>query len=180
MAIGATIYRFHVELADVDRGVFEALDLQLARHPSESARFFVVRLLARCLEHREGIELTKGVSDTELPAIIARDLLGELTLWLEVGAPSAKRVHKATSRAAEVKVYVHKQVPTVRQELSALRRADRVSLVWFEESLLETLERQLSRSSKWALTRSDGALYVEVDGVACDGAVYTATASDPS
>ena len=38
MALTATIYTFDLELADVDRGVYEALALRVARHPSETAR----------------------------------------------------------------------------------------------------------------------------------------------
>ncbi|HAN30308.1 MAG TPA: hypothetical protein DCQ06_01800 [Myxococcales bacterium] len=176
MAIGATIYRLPIELADLERNQFDSFDLHIARHPSESTRYLVVRILARCLEHRERIELTRGVSDTELPAIVSRDLQGQLQLWLEVGAPSAKRVHKATSRAQEVKVYVHKQVDTVRQELRSVRRASQVEVIWFEESLLLACEHALNRSSTWSITRSDGVLYVEIDGQSCSGAIYSAQA----
>ena len=36
MALGATIYVFNIELADSDRGVYQPLQLRVARHPSES------------------------------------------------------------------------------------------------------------------------------------------------
>ena len=35
MALTATIHNFDVELADVDRGVYETLAVRVARHPSE-------------------------------------------------------------------------------------------------------------------------------------------------
>jgi YaeQ protein len=38
MALTATMHHFHVMLSDVDRGVYKALDLRVARHPSESGR----------------------------------------------------------------------------------------------------------------------------------------------
>lgn len=50
MAIGATIHTFEIQLADVDRGVYDELSLRVARHPSETDRFMVTRLLAYCLE----------------------------------------------------------------------------------------------------------------------------------
>ncbi|MCO4762668.1 MAG: YaeQ family protein [Myxococcales bacterium] len=166
MAIGATIYRFHIELSDVDNGVFEQLDLRVAKHPSESTRFLVVRVLARCLEHIEGIEFTRGVSDTELPALIVRDLQGGISTWIEVGVPAPKRVHKATSRADKVLVYAHKQVDHLIAALkqAELRRADRVTVVHFDDALLEGLEDALSRAATWSVTLSDGTLYVEADG----------------
>ena len=36
MAAGATIHTFTVQLADVDRGVYESFSLRAAKHPSET------------------------------------------------------------------------------------------------------------------------------------------------
>jgi cyclopropane fatty-acyl-phospholipid synthase-like methyltransferase len=45
MALSATIHHFQVTLSDVDRNVYETLDLRVARHPSESARYLTTRML---------------------------------------------------------------------------------------------------------------------------------------
>ncbi|HQZ37531.1 MAG TPA: YaeQ family protein, partial [Vicinamibacterales bacterium] len=62
MAQAATIYAFAVELADIDRGVYETLSVRVARQASETPAFMLTRLLAFCLEHTEGIVLTEGVA----------------------------------------------------------------------------------------------------------------------
>jgi len=49
MALTATVHHVQVTLSDVDREVYEKLDLRLARHPSESVRYLLTRLLAYCL-----------------------------------------------------------------------------------------------------------------------------------
>ena len=174
MAIGATIFRFTIELSDVDRGVFEHLELRVAQHPSESTLFLVVRMLARCLEHADGIELTRGVSDTELPAIVVRDLLGGLTAWIEVGTPADKRVHKATSRAERVMVYAHKQIEPLIERLRAasMPRAERVTVVHFDEALVTGLQQALRRTATWSVTVSDNTLYIEADGAHLSGAIH--------
>src|SRR5678816_561632 len=46
MAPGATVYHLEIALSDTDRGVYESLDLRVARHPSETMRFLVARTLA--------------------------------------------------------------------------------------------------------------------------------------
>ncbi|MDH4312532.1 MAG: YaeQ family protein, partial [Gammaproteobacteria bacterium] len=74
MALGATMYVFEVRLADADRGVYEALTLRVARHPSETAEYLVTRMFAYCLEYAEGIAFSKGLSDPDEPAISVRDL----------------------------------------------------------------------------------------------------------
>ncbi|MEO5618209.1 MAG: YaeQ family protein, partial [Candidatus Eisenbacteria bacterium] len=50
LALGATIHQFSVQLSHVDRGVYESLDLRVARHPSESEEFLCARVLAFCME----------------------------------------------------------------------------------------------------------------------------------
>ena len=99
MALGATVHVFTVRLSHVDRGVYETLELRLARHPSESAEYLVTRLLAYCLEYTEGIAFSKGLSDPDEPAIIVRDLTGALHGWIEIGAPEAARLHRAAKAA---------------------------------------------------------------------------------
>ena len=46
MALSATVYHLQIELSDVDRGVYEALDLRVARHPSESMPYLLTRVIA--------------------------------------------------------------------------------------------------------------------------------------
>ncbi|MGO8608693.1 YaeQ family protein, partial [Rhizobium johnstonii] len=59
MATGATIHTFSVQLADVDRGVYEDLMLRVARHPSETDAYMVTRLHAYLLEYQEGIAFSE-------------------------------------------------------------------------------------------------------------------------
>ena len=95
MAIGATIHTFAVQLADVDRGVYDDLTLRVARHPSETDAYMLTRVLAYCLEFEEGIAFsTGGLSDPDEPALSVRDLTGALRSWIEIGAPDAARPHR--------------------------------------------------------------------------------------
>src|SRR3954468_20360569 len=106
MALTATVRRFEIALSDTDRGVYETLDWRVAQHPSESERYLVARVLARALEHAEGLEFSKGgVSDDTEPALVQRDLRGDLRAWIEIGSPTPERLHKATKACARVAVY---------------------------------------------------------------------------
>ena len=67
---------FDVRLADTDRGVYETLTIRAARHPSESAEFLVMRLLAYCLEYGEGIlEMHKESIREGSNVLVVDDLL---------------------------------------------------------------------------------------------------------
>src|SRR5688572_9562851 len=96
MALSATMRRFEIALADSDRGVYEDLDLRVAQHPSESDRYLVARVLARALEHAEGVTFTRGLDADDEPALWQRDLRNDLQSWIEVGSPSADRLHRAS------------------------------------------------------------------------------------
>src|SRR3954452_17255865 len=100
MALSATVYHLQIELSDVDRGVYEALDLRVARHPSETMRYLLTRTIAYCLIYEEGIAFSKGLSTTDEPAVWVKDPGGLVLVWIDIGTPSAERLHKA-SKAAE-------------------------------------------------------------------------------
>ena len=121
MALTATLHRFAIQLSDVDRGVYESIDLRLARHPSESERYLWTRTIAYCLEYEpaqaEGsaprserrIAFSKGgLSATDEPPVSVRDPTGRLLVWIDVGSPSAERLHKAAKLAERVALYTHR------------------------------------------------------------------------
>lgn len=158
------MYVFEVRLADADRGVFDTLTLRVARHPSETEEFLVTRLLAYCLEYTEGIAFSKGLSDTDEPAISVRDLTGALQAWIEVGAPDAGRLHKAAKAAPTVAVYVHKDVDAFVARLAGERihRADSMRIRAVDRDLLAALVQRLDRRMDFDLAVSDGSLYVSL------------------
>ena len=74
MALTATLYHWKIALSDVERGVYEALDIRLAQHPSESVRYLVTRAIAYALFYEDGIAFSKGgISSTDEPPIVVRD-----------------------------------------------------------------------------------------------------------
>ena len=164
MALTATIYRVSVELADIDRGVYETLDLRLARHPSETLDYMATRLLAYCLEYTEGIALTDGVSSGDEPAIVVRDLTGKLTAWIEIGLPSAERLHRGHKLAGRAAVYTHRGITQVLGELNGhgIHRAGDIPVVELDRGFVTTLAESLDRRSKLSLSVTEGHLYVDV------------------
>jgi len=164
MALTATIYRVSVELAHIDRGVYETLDLRLARHPSETLDYMATRLLAYCLEYTEGIALTDGVSSGDEPAIVVRDLTGKLTAWIEIGLPSAERLHRGHKLAGRAAVYTHRGITQVLGELNGhgIHRAGDIPIVELDRTFVTTLAESLDRRSTLSLSITEGQLYVDV------------------
>jgi len=172
MAQTATMFHFQVELSDVDRSVYETLDLRVARHPSESMRYMLTRTLAYCLEYEEGIAFSKGgLSSDDEPPIAVRDLTGLLRVWIDIGAPSAERLHKASKAAPRVALYTHVDLLLLRREASSrpIHRVDDIAVWRVEASFLDALEAKVDRHTKLALLRTDGALYATIHDKTVEG-----------
>jgi uncharacterized protein YaeQ len=167
MALTATIYRVSVELAHIDRGVYETLDLRLARHPSETLDYMTTRLLAYCLEYTEGIVFTDGVSSTaDEPAILVRDLTGRVTAWIEIGLPSWERLHRGHKLAGRAAVYTHRGIAQVLSELNGhgIHRAADIPIVELDRGFITDLGESLDRRSTLSLSVTEGTLYIDLGG----------------
>ncbi|MEO7729481.1 MAG: YaeQ family protein [Kofleriaceae bacterium] len=174
MALSATIRRFEIALADSDRGVYEQLDWRVAQHPSESERYLVARVIARALEHAEGVEFSKlGVSDDDEPAIVQRDLRGDLQAWIEIGSPSPDRLHKAAKLAPRVAIYAWKNVDQLAAAIAerAGHRADELVLRALPAELLDAVAATLDRINRWDLSVTGGQLYLAIGTAQFEGAV---------
>ncbi|MBB5912081.1 uncharacterized protein YaeQ [Nocardia transvalensis] len=167
MALNATLYTVTVQLADTDRDVHRELELRVARHPSETAEFMLTRLLAYCLEYEEGIAFSDGgVSSTDEPAVLVRDLTGRLTAWIEVGAPDAERVHRGSKLADRIAVYTHRDPAKVLAPLAGkkIHRAGEIPVYAFDRAFVDAAAAALERRTTLALSVVERQLYLDING----------------
>jgi uncharacterized protein YaeQ len=177
VALTATLHTVDVELSDVDRHVYETLALRVARHPSETAESVVARVLAYCLEYAEGIAFGPGLSEPDQPALAVRDLTGALRVWIDVGAPDADRLHRASKAAPRVAVYTHKDPGPWLRALAGARihRADALALHALDRELVAALAERLEKRVALALSVTEGHLYATVGGETLEGDVERLT-----
>src|SRR5262245_58735745 len=173
MALGATIHQFAIQLSHVDRGVYDTLDLRVARHPSESEEFMCARVLAFCLERQEGLAFSKGLAEPDHPALEVRDLSGAFKAWIEIGAPDAARLHRASKAAPRVAVYTHTDAARYWTSLigERIHRAESLELYGLDRNLVAALVTRLDRRMTFDLSVSDGALYLTLGEELLTGAV---------
>lgn len=173
MALTSTIYNFDVELADVDRGVYETLAIRAALHPSETEDSLLTRLLAYCLEYEEGLSFSKGLSDGDEPALWVREPDGRVKAWIEIGAPDAARLHKAAKTADRVAVYTQKDPASLLRRLEGERihRAGEIPIYGVDRRLLADLGGLLDRRMAIHLSVTGRQLYLDVAGKSLTGEV---------
>jgi len=173
MALTATIYNLDTELAHVDRGVYATFRLKLARQPSETLEYMLTRYLAYCLEHTEGITLTEGIAAGAEPAVLVRDLTGRVTVWIEVGAPDAQRLHRGSKLAGRAAVYTHRNVAQVLTELDGkgIHRASEIPVYEFGRGFIDAVAAVVPRRAAVTVSITERHLYLDLDGRSFDTAV---------
>jgi uncharacterized protein YaeQ len=173
MALGATIYVFKIDLADSDRGVYQPLELRVARHPSETEDHLLTRMLAYCLEYTEGISFSNGLFDADQPTIAVRDLTGALRAWIDVGAPEAARLHRAAKAAPRVAIYCNKDAVQLaaRLRLERIHRVEDMELYAVDRGWLAGLAARLSRRMEFTLTVAERHVYLSLGTETLEGII---------
>ena len=175
MALGATIYQFTVQLADVDRGVYADYELRVARHPSETAEYMLSRVLAYGLEYEEGIAFTEGVAAVDEPALLVRDLTGLIKAWIEVGAPDAERLHRGSKQAARAAVYTHRDAGPYLALLAGkkIHRAADIPIHELGREFMQQAAAVLTRRNTLSLSVTERQMYLDLNGQSFTNAIQT-------
>ena len=131
------------------------------------------RVIAYCLEYAEGISFSRGIAEADTPALAVRDLTGAVRVWIDVGAPDAARLHKASKASPRVAVYTHREPRHVLQPLAGARihRASAIELYAIDRDLVAALVARLDRRNDWAISVTDRHLYVTIGDETLEGDV---------
>lgn len=119
MALHSTRMEYRIALAHVDRGVTVERAVIAARHPSETAEHLTLRVLAWCLLYEDRLEFGPGLCEPDAADLIARDLTGRVTAWVECGAATAEKLRKVVQHNPGAAVHVVLDDDLRRDELGA-------------------------------------------------------------
>lgn len=165
MALGATIYKIELHVADNDRHYYGSHSLTIARHPSETAERMMARLIAFSLHAHEDLVFTKGLSETDEPDIWLKDLTGAVDLWIEVGQPTDTRILRACGRAEQVLVYCfngHASKIWWDGVSKKLQRAKNLKVVCLPIDEIRAIASQVERSMAVHVTIQENELFVTI------------------
>ena len=164
MALKPTIYKLRIALSDLERNLYDSLNLTVALHPSETPQRMLARVLAYCLNAQEGLVFTKGLSEIEEPDLWVRTLDEKTSLWIDVGEPDSDRVKKSTRKANQVKVYSFntKSETWWDQNKGKINQLD-VEVVRFEASAIASLALMINRTMDWSVTITGQSAFVATE-----------------
>ena len=174
MALKSTIFKAHLQVADIDHGYYADHALTLARHPSETDERMMVRLVALALNAHELQDLCggdgtltfgAGLSDPDDPDAHLTDFTGRKRLWIEVGQPEEKPLIKACSQADAVRVYAYAYPADIwwKGIETRLTRLDRLQVWRLPAEQSQALEALAERSMQLQATVLDGVLTLSSD-----------------
>jgi uncharacterized protein YaeQ len=173
MALTALIYSFDVQLSLVDRGVYDSISFKAAQHPSETSEYLIARVLAYCLEYREGIAFSRGLAEPDEPAITVKDLTGTIRSWIEIGNPTADRLHRASKAAPRVAIYTHRDATALAKQLAGERihKKEAIELYAIDRPLIDALVERLERRMALTVLAQESHLYVTIGDDNVEGSV---------
>lgn len=173
MALGATLLQFKIQVSDVDRGFYETLELRVARHPSESAPYLLTRVIAYALNAQQGIEFSAGISSPDDAPIYVKDLTGAIVTWIDIGNPAAKRVHKASKAAKNVRIYTYRDPRLLLDEMTSepIHRVQTIEVFSLSPSFVRELEVTIEKLNSWELLLTQGELAITVRGKTIAGEI---------
>jgi uncharacterized protein YaeQ len=175
-----TLYKFQIELSDIPRSHYETLEFRAAQHPSESIQYFLTRILAYILNFEDDLSFSPtGLHDPDAAAINVPDLNGGFKSLIEIGNPSARKLHKATKTSKTVKVYTYKNPLALMEEIinEKVHRGPEIEIYSLSPSFLSELEPFLNKNNRWLLLFNDGTISIQIGDNTITGELSTHTLS---
>ncbi len=170
MAIKPTIYKLNIAISDFNRDYYDTVSLTVALHPSENLARMMARIVAYCLNMQDNITFTKGLSQVDEPDIWVKTLDDQITLWIDMGEPSADRIKKSSRLAPQVKVYSFNSKSDTwwEQTKNKVQQFSKVKFYQFDWSQVQALATFAQRNMHWSLSISGDTVYIAAEDQACE------------
>ena len=173
MALKPTIYKFSISLSDMNRHLYQTLNLTVAQHPSENIERMMIRVLVYCLnieaDQNTKLEFTKGLSAVDEPDLWAKTLDDQLMLWIDLGEPSLERIKKASRLARVAKVYTFNSKSDVWwSQNQAKLQALKVDIIQFDWSEVQNLAKLAQRNMAFSISLSGDSAYIAAELGDCE------------
>jgi len=171
MALGSTVYKVELAVADIGRSYYADHVLALARHPSETQERLMVRLLAFAMHAHSELLFGRGLSAEDEPDLWQRDATGLIDLWIDVGLPDERSIRKACGRARRVVVLAYggrKLDMWWQQNRIALARNSNLQVVTVSPEETSQLAALAERSMRLSCTVQEGSVWIGSNQSGCN------------
>ena len=169
MALKSTIFKFDLQIADLDSNYFQTHALTIARHPSETDERMMMRVLAFALYADEALVFGKGLSAEDEPDLWEKDLTGAITHWIEVGLPDERKIRRACGRSKQVTALTYGGRAADmwwQANESLLLRQDNLAVLNIAQEDSKNLAAKATRNMSIQCTVQERELWLNIEGEA--------------
>jgi uncharacterized protein YaeQ len=171
--------QLRIALANVDRGLDLVVKLIVDRDPDTPPEHVILRVVAWCLFHEEGLRIADGEPRRDLPDLSVTRLDGKPATFIACGAADGEELRRLIThnRGVRVRALFDQDGPRehLLRQLSGIKKRP----PGFEELEIWSIERELCARlatrdelrQRWAVTVVTDHIYVDADGVKADSAV---------
>lgn len=170
MALKPTIYKMNINLSDLNRDIYDTLNLTVALHPSETKERMMARVVAYCLNAQEFLNFTKGLSCVDDADIEVISLDQQRLLWIDMGEPAFERIKKASRQSKQIKIYSFNSKSDVwwKQSESDFSTLSNLDVVQFKFDQIQNLAKLLQRTMDFAVTITEESVYISAQLGECE------------
>lgn len=161
-------YSFLIELAAIERHVFERVRLKVPKYPNESLNELVARVLVYAHNWSPQLEFSDNPLNTETPTLFERNHQGSQSLQITVGVPDPKCLRLAVRRDPESTFAIYFSHREQIERFSHLLRGTKenwvapIQFYLIPAECIESLASVLQSSNQWSITDSEQTFYIEV------------------
>jgi uncharacterized protein YaeQ len=171
--------QLRIALANVDQGLDLVAKLMVDRDPDTSPEHVLLRALAWCLFHEEGLRVADGPPRRDVPDLSVTRLDGKPATWIACAAADAEELRRLMihNRGVRVRTLFDEDQPRehLLRQLAGIKKRppgfEELEIWAVERELVTRLAARPELRQHWTVTIVTDHIYVDSDGVRADSAV---------
>lgn len=166
MSSGYQLYKFRVDLSDIDHNHYESLKYSVVLHPSETIERMVVRSVLYSVFRFCSVEFSSGVCLGDEPDLFVKDFHGAGKISLQVGFPTKSKRQKLLKNFDKVFLFLFGKSVNKYKQLGVRSFKGREEVIYIlENKFIEQIVRDVKRNNRWVMVIQDGNVQIISDSM---------------
>ena len=159
-------YTFNIDLVNVENNIYDKLFLKLAKHPNEPFEMLLSKVITYCHAYHKELTFSDGYFSPTDPTIWHKDIIGNVLSWIQVGAPSYKKIHKAIQQYSDSSFKIYfcnpKEASDFCYDFRSVKTKDfnKIKFYLIDDDFIQKLTPNISTRMNWNISFIDDALYL--------------------
>ncbi len=170
MSFISGFYGFTINLSAPARDQYATLRFKLPLYIDEQPEELIAKVLVYCHAYESGLTFSDPSMYGKEPTIINRDIVGEISSWVEVGLPEEERLRRALRHSKEAKKSIYFRERAEANDFcfylrgSTTNWVEQVNFYLLDPEFSAKIAETLTSSSRWDITFCDETVYCSIDG----------------